>query len=37
MRGCIQKLPVWIDNEIYDYNNKHLLRSNIKGNGGKTY
>jgi hypothetical protein len=36
MRGCIQKFPDWVDNEIYAYNNKHSLRSNIKGCGGKT-
>jgi hypothetical protein len=30
LRGCIQKLPDWVDNEIYAYNNKHLLGSNTK-------
>jgi hypothetical protein len=34
--GCIQKFPDWVDNEIYAYNNKHSLRSNTKGYGGKT-
>jgi hypothetical protein len=24
-------------NEIYTYNNKHLLKSNTKGYGGKTH
>jgi hypothetical protein len=33
--GCIQKLPDWVDNEI-NKNNKHSLRSNTKGYGGKT-
>jgi hypothetical protein len=37
MRGCIQKFPDWVDNEIYTYNNKHLLRSNTKGYGSKTH
>jgi hypothetical protein len=36
VRVCIQKFPDWVDNEIYAYNNKHLLRSNTKGYGGKT-
>jgi hypothetical protein len=35
IRGCIQKFPDWVDNEIN--NNKHLLRSNTKGYGGKTH
>jgi hypothetical protein len=30
IRGCDQKFPVWVDNEIYAYNNKHSLRSNTK-------
>jgi hypothetical protein len=34
---CIQKYPDWVDNEIYAYNNKHSLRRNIKGYGGKTH
>jgi hypothetical protein len=34
MRGCNQKFPDWLDNEIYAYNNKHSLRSNTKGYGG---
>jgi hypothetical protein len=37
LRGCIQTFPDWVDNEIYAYNNKHSLRSNAKGYGGKTY
>jgi hypothetical protein len=37
VRGCIQKFADWIDNEIYAYNNKHLLRSNTKDYGGKTH
>jgi hypothetical protein len=35
IRGCTQKFPDWVDNEIYAYNNKHSLRSNSKGCGGK--
>jgi hypothetical protein len=35
--GCIQKSQDWVDNEIYAYNNKHSLRSNVKGYGGKTH
>jgi hypothetical protein len=34
---CIQKFPEWLDNEIYAYNNKHSLRSNKNGYGGKTH
>jgi hypothetical protein len=37
VRECIQKFPDWVDNEIYAYNNKHSLRSNKKGYGGKTH
>jgi hypothetical protein len=37
LRECNQKFPDWVDNEIYAYNNKHSLRSNIKGYGGKTH
>jgi hypothetical protein len=37
LRGCVQKFPDWVDNEIYAYNNKHSLRSNTKGYGGKTH
>jgi hypothetical protein len=37
LRGCIQKFPDWVDNEIYAYNNKHSLRSNTKGYVGKTH
>jgi hypothetical protein len=35
VRGCIQKFPDWVDNEIN--NNKHSMRSNTKGYGGKTH
>jgi hypothetical protein len=35
IRGCIQKFPDWVDNEIN--NNKHSLRSNTKGYGGTTH
>jgi len=35
VRGCIQKFPDCVDNEIN--NNKHSLRSNTKGYGGKTH
>jgi hypothetical protein len=37
VRGCIQKFPDWVDKEIYTYNNKHPLRTNTKGYGGKTH
>jgi hypothetical protein len=37
VRGYIQKFSDWVDNEIYPYNNKHLLRSNTKGYGGKIH
>jgi hypothetical protein len=37
VRRCIQKFPDWVDNEIYAYNNKHSLRSNTNGYGGKTH
>jgi hypothetical protein len=30
VRGCIQKFPEWVDNEIND-SNKHSLRSKTKG------
>jgi hypothetical protein len=33
--GYIQKFPDRVDNEIN--NNKHSLRSNTKGYGGKTH
>jgi hypothetical protein len=36
LRGCIQKFPDWVDNEINN-NNKHSFRSNKKGYGGKTH
>jgi hypothetical protein len=35
IRGCIQKFPDWVDNEINK--KKHSLRSNAKGYGGKTH
>jgi hypothetical protein len=35
IRGYIRKFPDWVDNEIYAYKNKHSLRSNAKGYGGK--
>jgi len=35
IRGCIQKFRDCVDNEIN--NNKHSLRSNAKGYGGKTH
>jgi hypothetical protein len=37
IRGCIQKFPDWVCNEMYAYKNKHSLRCNIKGYGGKTH
>jgi hypothetical protein len=37
LRGCIQKFPDWINNEIYAYNNKHSLRINTKCYGSKTH
>jgi hypothetical protein len=37
VRGCIQKFPDWVDNEIYTYNSKHSLRSNTEGYGGRTH
>jgi hypothetical protein len=37
LRGCIQKFPDWVDNEIYAYNNKHSFRSETKVYGGKTH
>jgi len=35
IRGCIQKFPDWVDNEINK--DKHSLRSNTKGYGDKTH
>jgi hypothetical protein len=35
VRECIQKFPDSVDNEIN--NNKHSLRSNTNGYGGKTH
>jgi hypothetical protein len=37
IRGRVQKFPDLIDNEINNSNNKHSLRSNTKGYGGKTH
>jgi hypothetical protein len=37
LRLYIQKFPDWVDNEIYAYKNKHSLRGNTKGYGGKTH
>jgi hypothetical protein len=38
VRGCNQKFPDWIDNEMNNNNkNKHSLRSNTKGYGSKTH
>jgi hypothetical protein len=39
IQGCIQKFLDWVNNEINnnDDNNKHSLRSNAKGYGGKTH
>jgi hypothetical protein len=34
--GPARVYPDWVDNEIYAYKNKHSLRSNTKGYGGKT-
>jgi hypothetical protein len=30
IRGCTQKFPDWIDNEIYAYNNKHSVEKQHK-------
>jgi hypothetical protein len=37
VRGCIQKFPEWVDNEINSYRWYYSLRSNTKGYSGKTY
>jgi hypothetical protein len=37
LRGCIQKFPECVGNEIYAYNNKQSLENNTKGYGGKTH
>jgi hypothetical protein len=37
LRVYIQKFPDLVDNEININNNKHSLRSNTKGYGGKTH
>jgi hypothetical protein len=36
IQGCIQKFPGWVNNEI-NMNDKHSLRSNTKGYGGKPH
>jgi hypothetical protein len=36
IRGCIQKFPDLVDNEINNNKNKHSLRSNTKGYSNKT-
>jgi hypothetical protein len=36
-RRVYPNFPDLVDNEIYAYNNKHSLRSNKKGYGGKTH
>jgi hypothetical protein len=33
VRGCNEKFPDWVGNEIYAYNNKHSLISNTRGHG----
>jgi len=33
----MQKFPDWVDKEIYTYNNKHSLRSNVMFYGGKSH
>jgi hypothetical protein len=35
--GVSKKFPDWVDKEMDAYNNKHSLRSNTKGYGGKTH
>jgi hypothetical protein len=37
IRGCIEKFPDWVSEEIYAYNNKHSLRATQSVYGGKTY
>jgi hypothetical protein len=37
VRGCNQKIPDWVDNEIYACNNKHSFRCNTKGYDGKIH
>jgi hypothetical protein len=36
VRGCVQKFPDSVDNEIHN-NNKHSFRSNTKDYGNKTH
>jgi hypothetical protein len=35
--GVSKSFAGWVDNEIYAYKNKHSLRSNTKGYGGKNH
>jgi len=37
IRWCIQKCSDWVDNEVNNNSNKHSLRSNRKGYGGKNH
>jgi hypothetical protein len=37
VRGCIQKFPELVDNEINNSSNEHTLRSNTKSYGVKTH
>jgi hypothetical protein len=37
IRGHIKKFPDWVDNKIQAYNNKHSLRNNTNGYGGKIH
>jgi hypothetical protein len=37
IRAYIQNFPDWVDNEINNSNNKHSLRRDLKGYGGKTH
>jgi hypothetical protein len=37
LRGCIQKFPDWVDNEMYAYLWYYSLTSNTKSYGGKTH
>jgi hypothetical protein len=35
-QDCIQKFSDSVDKVVCPYNNKHSLRSNVKGYGGET-
>jgi hypothetical protein len=37
VQARIQKFPDWVDTAVYANNNKHSLRSNAKGYGGRTH